>query len=142
MYPTVITPPMQWPNIYSLYPPFIPIQYQFPLNLLSRSTRGFQGSDPSAFHHYHQPSPLPWCNYRLMSNSYWNYHQGLYANPPPTRPQKFQNQVGTWPEGFTLRGELLWGRLERVYGHRWELPEFVREDLLNATYLLMFHLII
>lgn len=64
-----------------------------------------------------------------MSNSYWNYHQGLYANPPPTRPQKFQNQVGTWPEGFTLRGELRWGRLERVYGPRRELPEFVREDL-------------
>ncbi|XP_042179386.1 uncharacterized protein LOC121846689 [Oncorhynchus tshawytscha] len=138
MCPTVITPPMQWPNNYSLYPPCIPTKYQFPLNLVSRSTRGFQGSDPSAFHHYHQTSPLPWCNYRLMSNPYWHYHQRLYANlsapvapvaPTPTRLQRFQNQGGTWPEGFTLRGELRWGRLKRVYGPRRELLEIVREDL-------------
>ncbi|XP_062319149.1 uncharacterized protein LOC134022005 [Osmerus eperlanus] len=82
------------------------------------------------YHHYY--SPWPW---HMWSNNLLNY-QHLYSHPQappapvaptPPKPSRFQTQ--TWPEGFTLRGDLRWGRLERVYGPRRELPEFVREDL-------------
>lgn len=36
---------------------------------------------------------------------------------------------GSWPDGFTLRGELCWGKLKRVFGASQELPDFVKEDL-------------
>lgn len=70
---------------------------------------------PYSFWHYPQVSPpLPYYN------PYANYHP--YAT--------YQRQGwDAWPEGFTLRGELRWGKLERVVGPRRDLPEFVKEDL-------------
>lgn len=72
------------------------------------------------------------------------YHRNpLWSQPSMNPPQN--NRLGhinsspradhsqppsvSWPEGFTLRGELRWGRLERVNGPRRELPDFVKEDL-------------
>lgn len=69
---------------------------------------------PYPFWHFPQVSPLP-----------------LY-NPYPTyRPCAAYQRPGwdVWPEGFTLIGELRWGRLERVVGPRRDLPEFVKDDL-------------
>ncbi|XP_044293541.1 uncharacterized protein C10orf95 homolog [Varanus komodoensis] len=69
---------------------------------------------PYPFWHFPQVSPLP------LYNPYAN-HQ-LYA--AYQRPS-----FDAWPEGFTLRGELRWGKLERVVGPRRDLPEFVKDDL-------------
>lgn len=34
-----------------------------------------------------------------------------------------------WPEGFTLKGELRWGVLQRVFGPKKELPDMVKDEL-------------
>nr|XP_060622994.1 uncharacterized protein C10orf95 homolog [Anolis sagrei ordinatus] len=66
------------------------------------------------FWHFPQMSPFP------LYNPYANY-----------RPYAAFQRPGwdVWPEGFTLRGELRWGRLERVVGPKRDVPEFVRDDL-------------
>lgn len=69
---------------------------------------------PHPYWQFPQASPLP------LYNPYANYYpHAAYQQP----------RWDVWPEGFTLRGELHWGRLERVAGPRRDLPEFVREDL-------------
>lgn len=70
--------------------------------------------NPYHYWHYPQVSPLPLCN------PYANY-----------RPYAAYQRPGwdLWPEGFTLKGELRWGKLERVMGPRRDLPEFVKDDL-------------
>ncbi|XP_037997405.1 uncharacterized protein C10orf95 homolog isoform X2 [Motacilla alba alba] len=43
--------------------------------------------------------------------------------------QRSEQYRDTWPEGFTMRGELQWGKLGKVFGPRKDLPEFVKDDL-------------
>ncbi|XP_028586272.2 uncharacterized protein C10orf95 homolog [Podarcis muralis] len=69
---------------------------------------------PYPFWYFPQVSPLP------LYNPYANY-------PPYAAYQRPGWDV--WPEGFTLRGELHWGKLERIVGPRRDLPEFVKDDL-------------
>lgn len=92
--------------------------------------------DYKEYHHYYGTHP------RLCSNNPFLNYQHMYANtavvapapvvpvvPSQPTPPRIHPQSGVWPEGFTLRGELRWGRLERVYGPHRELPGFVTEDL-------------
>ncbi|XP_038629122.1 uncharacterized protein LOC119950609 [Scyliorhinus canicula] len=62
------------------------------------------------------------------------------ANPaaylyPPYYPYNgyFPQQQGLstagWPEGFAMKGELHWGKMERVFGAKRELPDFVQDEL-------------
>ncbi|XP_053891141.1 uncharacterized protein C10orf95 homolog [Malaclemys terrapin pileata] len=80
----------------------------------------FYGSNPyfhpHPFWHFSQVTPMS------LYNPYANY------NPYAAYQRPSQGQ-DIWPQGFTMRGELHWGKLERVFGPRRELPEFVKEDL-------------
>lgn len=78
---------------------------------------GMNPSLPSAQYWYTPPpNPLP------MYNPYMNYNNPTYARNQKLHPD-------AWPEGFTLKGELHWGRLERIFGQRREIPDFVKDDL-------------
>lgn len=50
----------------------------------------------------------------------------LLVSPLGNHPEP---SSGSWSEGFTLRGELRWGKLERVFGGSQELPDFLKADL-------------
>lgn len=54
----------------------------------------------------------------------------LYSPYPGYNPyQRGDPYREMWPEGFTMRGELQWGKLGKVFGPRKELPDFVKDDL-------------
>lgn len=80
------------------------------------------------YHHFYGANPL----YSMPSLPYGSFNTLPSYNPwmnygnSQSKPKPAPN---TWPEGFTMKGELLWGRLNRVFGIRRELPEFVKEDL-------------
>nr|XP_020646427.1 uncharacterized protein LOC110077587 [Pogona vitticeps]XP_020646428.1 uncharacterized protein LOC110077587 [Pogona vitticeps]XP_020646429.1 uncharacterized protein LOC110077587 [Pogona vitticeps]XP_020646430.1 uncharacterized protein LOC110077587 [Pogona vitticeps]XP_020646431.1 uncharacterized protein LOC110077587 [Pogona vitticeps]XP_020646433.1 uncharacterized protein LOC110077587 [Pogona vitticeps]XP_020646434.1 uncharacterized protein LOC110077587 [Pogona vitticeps]XP_020646435.1 unc len=116
-------------------PMFPPIQmhnlYSRPLALILDSNNGYNDNAAHQVEYHHMYGahpysyPYPWWHWPQVSplplyNPYANYH-------PYTAYQ--QPRWDVWPEGFTLRGELRWGRLERVVGPRRDLPEFVRDDL-------------
>ncbi|XP_073452257.1 uncharacterized protein C10orf95 homolog [Aquarana catesbeiana] len=80
------------------------------------------------YHHFYGANPQysmpgwPYGSFNAVPpyNPWMNYnHSQVHPKPAPN----------TWPEGFTMKGELQWGRLDRVFGVRRELPEFVKEDL-------------
>lgn len=130
MFPASSNVGVQWHNN-SQYLVTRPIT--IPLEVHYKEYHHYYGTYP---HHYHGTYPRLWSN-----NPFLNY-QHMYANtavvapaprvpvaPSQPPPPRIHPQSGVWPEGFTLRGELRWGRLEKVYGPRRELPEFVNEDL-------------
>ncbi|XP_068115078.1 uncharacterized protein C10orf95 homolog [Hyperolius riggenbachi] len=91
------------------------------------------------YHHFYGVNPL----YSMPSWPYPSYNSMPayvpWMNYP--NPQVHHKPIPNgWPEGFTMKGELHWGKLERVYGIRRDLPEFVREDLrrVYGTYPLTF----
>lgn len=58
------------------------------------------------------------------------YHHLYSASNPYVHPYQRSDQYrDTWPEGFTMRAELQWGKLGKVFGPRKDLPEFVKDDL-------------
>lgn len=66
-------------------------------------------------HHYYGSSQI--CLAKLWD---WYYHHicmhlfpDLLVNSLARHPEL---SCGSWPEGFTLRGELCWGKMERVFG--------------------------
>ncbi|XP_066549731.1 uncharacterized protein LOC136716137 [Amia ocellicauda] len=117
----------QWPPIQAagsntnghFLPPIYP---QRPVTLVWEAP---QLGAPVEYHHFYGINPLS------LLNPYWYWP---YARPPHNNwgygaRRSEQQSSGAWPEGFTMKGELRWGKLERVYGQRKELPEFVKEDL-------------
>ncbi|XP_041066178.1 uncharacterized protein LOC121290087 [Carcharodon carcharias] len=44
-------------------------------------------------------------------------------------PQQQMLGMAGWPEGFSMKGELHWGKMERVFGPKRELPDFVQDEL-------------
>ncbi|XP_039631319.1 uncharacterized protein LOC120542745 [Polypterus senegalus] len=85
-----------------------------------------EGGRAVEYHHFYGINPLS------LMNLYWYYQQAymypqnysMYRKMTPEPPNN-----GAWPEGFTMKGELRWGKLERIYGPRKEVPEFVKDDL-------------
>ncbi|KAI4892047.1 hypothetical protein NFI96_004676 [Prochilodus magdalenae] len=82
------------------------------------------------YHHYYRCTPA-----FLASPWYW-YDPHPCTNPILNLPVNMTPQDNspnlqddTWPEGFSMKGELRWGRLERVFGISREIPGFVKEDL-------------
>ncbi|XP_048125125.1 uncharacterized protein LOC125311272 [Alosa alosa] len=124
-----------WPGHF--LPP-IPPAPQLPLTLVVPSHCGPpETTSQNEFHFFYGPIPVP------LSVPPWYYNNLLWPQPsvkpspsqrlgpvkPSPRANHSQALAAPWPEGFTLKGELRWGRLERVYGPRRELPNFVKEDL-------------
>ncbi|KAM3912667.1 uncharacterized protein C10orf95 homolog [Leptodactylus fuscus] len=80
------------------------------------------------YHHFYGANPLyssptwyyPSFNTMPAYNPWMNYNN--------SQSHQRSNTI-TWPEGFTLKGELQWGRLDRVFGVKREVPEFVKDDL-------------
>lgn len=53
-----------------------------------------------------------------------------YPGPSLQAPAAAAAESGApWPEGSSLQAELRWGRVERAWGPRLELPDFVRREL-------------
>ncbi|KAJ8418099.1 hypothetical protein AAFF_G00138080 [Aldrovandia affinis] len=124
---TPFGPQAHWQNTGHFLPPI----YSHPNEPSALAWRNFGGPHEAAsqveYHHYYGLNPL------FLSNPYW-YYQWQHGQPSvaslrhvPARRQPQSN--GAWPEGATLRGELRWGKLQRAYGPRRDLPNFVREDL-------------
>ncbi|XP_053165999.1 uncharacterized protein C10orf95 homolog [Hemicordylus capensis] len=114
---------------------FPPVQmhsfYSRPLAVIMDHNNHYTDSSANQveYHHVYGVNPyfspyafwqFPPVNSLPLYNPYANY-----------RPYAAYQRPGwdMWPEGFTLRGELRWGRLERVVGPRRDLPEFVKDDL-------------
>ncbi|KAM9324176.1 uncharacterized protein C10orf95 homolog [Gastrophryne carolinensis] len=107
-----------------------------PIQLHNYSSRpyAFLSGDPYhsqnghvEYHHYYGPSHYPAASWPYTNfNAMPSYIPWMNYNQPLNHPKP---AVITWPEGFTMKGELLWGRLDRVFGVRRELPDFVQEDL-------------
>ncbi|XP_056385676.1 uncharacterized protein C10orf95 homolog [Hyla sarda] len=80
------------------------------------------------YHHFYGANPL-------YSSPAWYYPS--YNTMPAYSPWMNYNNSHShqrantivWPEGFTMKGELLWGRMDRIFGVKRDLPEFVKEDL-------------
>ncbi|KAL2083513.1 hypothetical protein ACEWY4_021286 [Coilia grayii] len=124
-----------WPSHF--LPPIQPPP-QLPLTLVVPAVGGSRDSTGQPeLHFFYGSVPVP------VSVPPWYYNKPSRSQPPMNLPAgqrhgpiKVSPRAGhsqplavTWPEGFTIKGELRWGRLERVYGPRRELPDFVREDL-------------
>nr|XP_033796288.1 uncharacterized protein C10orf95 homolog [Geotrypetes seraphini]XP_033796289.1 uncharacterized protein C10orf95 homolog [Geotrypetes seraphini] len=144
----VFVPQLYYPSMFlqqSAYPPFgpgraatLPYAPMFPpiqmhsfssrpLTFMVEDQNSFQDYEGSSveYHHYYGMNPtfspppswyFPQINQFPMYNPYMNYNN-----------QRRNQDV--WPEGFTLKGELQWGKLGRVVGPKRELPEFVKDDL-------------
>ncbi|XP_075697180.1 uncharacterized protein C10orf95 homolog [Rhinoderma darwinii] len=79
------------------------------------------------YHHFYGANP-----YSFPSWQYPSYNSAPAYGPLMNyNNSHIPQQVNTivWPEGFTMKGELQWGRLERVFGVKRDLPEFVKDDL-------------
>ncbi|KAM4635938.1 uncharacterized protein C10orf95 homolog [Discoglossus pictus] len=74
------------------------------------------------YHHFYGVNPS-----NNVPNWYYpNFYQMPaynYRNPLPAP------KLDGWPEGFTMKGELHWGKMERVFGLKRDLPDFVKDDL-------------
>ncbi|XP_063289803.1 uncharacterized protein C10orf95 homolog [Pelobates fuscus] len=80
------------------------------------------------YHHFYGANPF----HNAQNWYYPRYNPGPMYNPFPNypKPQTYTRPVvEAWPEGFTLKGELHWGKLERFFGVKRNLPEFVKDDL-------------
>lgn len=125
-----------WPSHF--LPPIQPAP-QLPATLVVVPSLGpvQETAGQAEYHFFHGLIPVP------VSVPPW-YHRNSLWSWPSVNPSQ-NNRLGhvnsnpradhtqppsvSWPEGLTLRGELRWGRLERVYGPCRELPNFVKEDL-------------
>ncbi|KAM8923797.1 uncharacterized protein C10orf95 homolog [Pelodytes ibericus] len=80
------------------------------------------------YHHFYGVNPF----YNVPSWYYPTYNSGPRYNPSLNypKPQTYPKPIAeNWPEGFTMKGELHWGKLERVFGLKRNLPDFVKDDL-------------
>ncbi|MGH0136618.1 UNVERIFIED_CONTAM: hypothetical protein FKN15_070025 [Acipenser sinensis] len=103
-----------------------PIYSNRPLTLVSNDWGAIQQGGQVEYHHFYGFNPFSTMNPHLYYQRPCMYppvHQGYGSSMP--EPQS----SGGWPEGFTLKGELRWGKLERINGARKEVPEFVKDDL-------------
>ncbi|XP_053547695.1 uncharacterized protein C10orf95 homolog [Bombina bombina] len=79
------------------------------------------------YHHFYGVNPFYKPNWWYPSyNPVPAYGNLMNYRNPQTIHKPVAN---TWPEGFTMKGELQWGKLERVFGLKRELPDFVKDDL-------------
>ncbi|KAG8435353.1 hypothetical protein GDO86_013348 [Hymenochirus boettgeri] len=81
---------------------------------------------PQEYHHFYGVNP-----FNPMPNWYYPRYNMM---PPYIHLMNSSNTLSRhkqngWPEGFTMKGELHWGKLERVFGLKRDLPEFVKDDL-------------
>ncbi|XP_041123378.1 uncharacterized protein LOC121325139 [Polyodon spathula] len=109
------------------HPHFLPPIYSSrPLTLVLNDWGANQEGGQVEYHHFYGFNPFSAMNPHLYSQRpcvYPPVYQGYGSSMP--EPQS----SGAWPEGFTLKGELRWGKLERINGARKEVPEFVKDDL-------------
>ncbi|XP_053306394.1 uncharacterized protein C10orf95 homolog [Spea bombifrons] len=80
------------------------------------------------YHHFYGVNPL----YNMPNWYYPSYNPGPAYDPflNYREPQAYPKPpVDAWPEGFTMKGELHWGKLERIFGVKRNLPDFVKDDL-------------
>lgn len=131
MFSSGISQYTHWPSHF--LPPIQPPS-QLPVTLVVPSIGGPQETTgQTEFHFFYGSMPVQ------VSVPPWHYNKPLWSQPfvkpplsqrlGPVKPNHSQPLTASWPDTFTLRGELRWGRLERVYGPRRELPDFVKEDL-------------
>ncbi len=108
---------------------FLPVYSRIPgpVTLYTQSIQSYQDTaEHIEYHHFYRP------NQKVFLSPIW-YHQSNVLPLPNVAPKQapgfshHEMPSEAWPEGF--RGELRWGKLQRVLGVNWELPEFVKEDL-------------
>ncbi|XP_051655984.1 uncharacterized protein C10orf95 homolog [Manacus candei] len=119
---SVMFPPIHMHNFYSRPITFVVDQNSYP---------DYSGGQVEYHHLYSASNPYihPYYTWHFppmvpipFYNPYANYH-------PYAAYQRSDQYRDTWPEGFTMRGELQWGKLGKVFGPRKDLPEFVKDDL-------------
>ncbi|XP_006021336.1 uncharacterized protein LOC102384509 [Alligator sinensis] len=114
--------------------PFPPVQlpsfYSQPFTLVvGRNSYPDCAGNQVEYHHIYSPNPYfhPYPFWSVPQvTAPWPLHNPYPAYNPHQGPE--QGQDG-WPEGFTMRAELQWGKLGKVFGPRRVLPEFVKDDL-------------
>lgn len=131
-------PPLQ-PLTYTYLPgPLLLPSIQFP-SFCSRPPAPSAGGWPAPreYHCFHGPAASPGA-----APLWWAFPQAYAAAPAPPlpapgypgSPTQAPAEPGAtgwapWPEGGSLQAELRWGRVERAWGPRLELPDFVRREL-------------
>ncbi|KAE8590514.1 hypothetical protein XENTR_v10018091 [Xenopus tropicalis] len=110
-----VLPPIQMHNFSSRPSPLFGGQMYYPQEFTNGQRE---------YHHFYGVNP-----YYSLPN--W-YYPRVSAVPPYNHNYNNKQthiKLNGWPEGFTMKGELHWGKLERVFGMKRELPEFVKDDL-------------
>ncbi|XP_068054032.1 uncharacterized protein C10orf95 homolog [Anomalospiza imberbis] len=119
---SVMFPPIHMHNFYSRPITFVVDRNSYPDYVGGQVEYHhlYSASNPYIYpyHTWHFPPMVPIPLY----NPYANYH-------PYATCQRSDQYRDKWPEGFTMRGELQWGKLGKVFGPRKDLPEFVKDDL-------------
>ncbi|XP_014739279.1 PREDICTED: uncharacterized protein LOC106857599 [Sturnus vulgaris] len=119
---SVMFPPIRMHNFYSRPITFVVDRSSYPDYVGGQVEYHhlYGASNPyiHPYHTWHFPPMVPIPLY----NPYANYH-------PYAAYRRSDQYRDTWPEGFTMRGELQWGKLGKVFGPKKDLPEFVKDDL-------------
>ncbi|XP_036192055.1 uncharacterized protein C10orf95 homolog [Myotis myotis] len=123
------------------WPPLQPLTYTYlpgPLLLPSIQAPSASGrAAPREYHCFHGAGACPGA-----APLWWAFPPAYAAALPPPLPapgypgalMPAPAEAGAaswapWPEGGSLQAELRWGRVERAWGPRLELPDFVRREL-------------
>ncbi|KAM4702595.1 uncharacterized protein C10orf95 homolog [Rhinophrynus dorsalis] len=113
----IALPPIQMHNFSSRPIPFLEGNTYYPQNLSNGHVE---------YHHFYGVNPMysypNW--YNPIFNGMPAYNNLMNYSNSPTH-----HKTDVWPEGFTMKGELHWGKLERVFGLKRDLPDFVKDDL-------------
>lgn len=124
------------PYLYNCYGPMLLVAPQDLPSIhrpptIANDMKNITGSQDKVVEHHYYYGCTPAF---LGSPWYWQYSH-LYTplpNLPLIRTPRAASpgpRDGEWPEGFNMKGELRWGKLQRVFGVSRELPDFVKKDL-------------
>jgi len=118
----MLFPPIYMHNFYSRPMTFVVDRSSYP---------DYVGSQVEYHHLYSASNPYfhPYYTWHLPAVVPVPLYNPYATYSPYAAYQRSDQYRDTWPEGFTMRGELQWGKLGKVFGPRKDLPEFVKDDL-------------
>lgn len=119
---SMMFPPIYMHNFYSRPMTFVVDRSSYP---------DYVGSQVEYHHLYSASNPYfhPYYTWHLPTVVPVPLYNPYATYSPYAAYQRSDQYRDTWPEGFTMRGELQWGKLGKVFGPRKDLPEFVKDDL-------------
>ncbi|GCC36675.1 uncharacterized protein [Chiloscyllium punctatum] len=135
MYPTVFGPfvPRRFvspPETLSLPPIQMHNFSSRPLTIVMADVDSFQeGAGKCIEYHHFYGAPYFYPYWYMPPANLAGYTYPPYYPYNGYYPQQTPLSSASWPEGSVLKGELHWGKMDRVFGPARELPDFVQDEL-------------